>query len=71
MLFAVQIAVSKKANLDKNDPISFKTEDDLIQQIVRIAKKAKDPGYRMEKENKDMTREEACHQLSDSASLFE
>ena len=51
-------------------PVSIKTEDDLIQHIVRIAQKAKDLGYRMEKENRDMTKEEAYHQLSDSASLF-
>jgi hypothetical protein len=51
-------------------PISIKTEDDLIEHIVRIAQKAKDLGYRMEKENRDMTKEEAYHQLSDSASLF-
>lgn len=60
------------ANLDKIKPypISIKTEDDLIGHIVRIARKAKDLGYRMEKENRDMTKEEAYGQLSDSASLF-
>jgi hypothetical protein len=59
-------------NLDKVVlyPISIKNEDDLIRNIVRIAKKAKDLGYKMRKENRDMFKEEAYDQLSDSASLF-
>ena len=54
----------------KTYPITIKTEDDLIQNIVKIATKAKDLGYTMEKENRDMKKEEAYGQLSDSASLF-
>jgi len=54
----------------KLSPITIKNEDDLIQNIVRIAKKAKDLGYKMRKENRDMTKNEAYEQLSDSASLF-
>jgi len=54
----------------KLSPITIKNEDDLIQNIVRIAKKAKDLGYKMRKENRDMTKKEAYDQLSDSASLF-
>jgi hypothetical protein len=59
-------------NLDKVVlyPIGIKNEDDLIRNIVRIAKKAKDMGYKMRKENRDMFKEEAYDQLSDSASLF-
>ena len=59
-------------NLDKVllYPISIKSEDDLIRNIARIAKKAKDLGYKMRKENRDMTKKEAYDQLSDSASLF-
>ena len=60
------------ANLDKIKvyPISIKTEEDLIENIVRIASKAKELGYRMKRENRDMTEEEAYGQISDSASLF-
>jgi hypothetical protein len=54
----------------KLSPITIKNEDDLIQNIVRIAKKAKGLGYKMRKENRDMTKNEAYDQLSDSASLF-
>jgi len=54
----------------KISPVTIKNEDDLIQNIVRIAKKAKDLGYKMRKENRDMTKKEAYEQLSDSASLF-
>jgi len=60
------------ANLEKIRvyPITIKTEDDLIDHIVRIAQKAKNLGQKMEKENRNMTLEEAYSQLSDSASLF-
>ncbi len=51
-------------------PVNIETEEDLIRQIARVAQKAKDLGLRMEKENRDMTGEEAYEQLSDSASLF-
>lgn len=60
------------ANLDRIRlyPVSIKTEEDLVVHIARIAQKAKDLGFRMRRENRDMTKEEAYQQLSDSASLF-
>ena len=60
------------SNLDriKVYPIVVRSEEDLIENIVRIATKAKDLGYRMERENRNMTKEEAYGQISDSASLF-
>jgi hypothetical protein len=51
-------------------PISIKNEDDLIQNIARIARKAKDLGFKLKKEDRDMSKKEAYEQLSDSASLF-
>ena len=61
-----------KTNLDKVVlySISIKSEDDLIQNIVRIARKAKDLGFMLQKDDRDMTKKEAYAQLSDSASLF-
>ena len=64
-----------KSNLDKVVlyPISIKNEDDLIQNIARIARKARDLGIKLKKyknEGRDMCKEEAYDQLSDSASLF-
>jgi hypothetical protein len=60
------------SNLDKVVlyPISIKNEDDLIQNIARIARKAKDLGFKLRKEDRDMSKKEAYEQLSDSASLF-
>jgi len=54
-------------------PITIKNEDDLIQNIARIARKARDLGIKLKKyknEGRDMCKEEAYDQLSDSASLF-
>ena len=51
-------------------PIVIKTEDDLIANIVIIANKSKELGYKLQKENRDMTKAEAYAQISQSASLF-
>jgi len=66
----VENEVSKNLHRIELYPISIKTEEDLIRNIVRIAQRAKDLGFRMEKENRDMSKEEAYRQLSDSASLL-
>ena len=63
------------SNLDRikwyQYPISIKTEDELIQNIVRIAQNAKDLAIKMKKENmRLMTKEEAYGQLAQSASLL-
>jgi hypothetical protein len=60
-----------RSNLDKVVlyPISIKNENDLIQNIVRITRKAKDLGFKPKKEDRDMSKKEAYEQLSDSASL--
>jgi len=51
-------------------PITIKNEDDLIQNIALIAAKSKDLGYELVREKRNMTKEEAYQQLSQSASLF-
>jgi hypothetical protein len=60
------------ANMDKVKllPITIKNEDDLIQNIALIATKSKDLGYKLLKEERNMTKEEAYQQISQSASLF-
>ena len=59
-------------NMDKIklSPMTIKNEEDLIENIVVIATKAKDLGYKLVKEKRNMTREEAYEQISQSASLF-
>jgi hypothetical protein len=54
----------------KLSPMTIKNEEDLIQNIVLIATKSKDLGYKLVKEKRNMTKEEAYHQISQSASLF-
>jgi len=60
------------SNMDKIklSPMTIKNEEDLIENIVVIATKAKDLGYKLVKEKRNMTREEAYEQISQSASLF-
>ena len=60
------------ANMDKVKllPITIKNEDDLIQNIALIATKSKGLGYKLLKEERNMTKEEAYQQISQSASLF-
>jgi hypothetical protein len=59
-------------NMDKIKlfPMAIKNEDDLIQNIALIATKSKDLGYKLLKEKRNMTKEEAYQQISQSASLF-
>jgi hypothetical protein len=59
-------------NMDKIklSPVIIRNEDDLIQNIGLIATKAKDLGYKLVKEKRNMTKEEAYEQISQSASLF-
>ena len=50
-------------------PATF--EQDLAREIARIANTARHLGLRLKKENRDMTKEEACRQLGHSASLLQ
>ncbi len=45
-------------------------EDDLVKEIARIANRARELGYILKKENRNMTKEEAYIQLGQSASLL-
>jgi len=45
-------------------------ENDLAREIARIANNARRLGHKLQKENRDMTKEEAYKQLGQSASLF-
>lgn len=54
-------------------PITLKPdnfENDLAKEIARIANDSRQLGYKLRKENRDMTREEAYKQLGHSASLL-
>jgi hypothetical protein len=51
-------------------PVEIKSETDLAREIVRIANTALTLGYRLEDENRLLTKDEAYQQLSQSASLF-
>jgi hypothetical protein len=50
--------------------IHIRSEADLAREIARIANRAMTLGYRLEAENRMLTRREAYAQLSQSASLF-
>lgn len=52
-------------------PIAIRTEADLAGEIARIANLAMNLGYRLEKEARMLTRQEAYEQISHSASLFQ
>jgi hypothetical protein len=54
----------------KIEPIKIESEDSLILHIAALANKSKELGYRLENENRDMTKDEAYAQVSESASLF-
>ncbi len=45
-------------------------EKDLAKEIARVANEARQLGYKLRKENRDMTKEEAYKQLGHSASLL-
>lgn len=60
------------ANVDKIKvyPITIDSEAALAKEIARIANLAKELGYRIEAEDRFLTKEEAYRQISHSASLF-
>jgi len=45
-------------------------EDDLVREIARIANRARELGFVLKKENRNMTKEEVYTQLGQSASLL-
>ena len=51
-------------------PISIESEKDLAEEIARIANQSKALGYKIEKEERLLTKQEAYTQISHSASLF-
>lgn len=59
-------------NLDKIKvyPVKIASEEDLAKEIARVANLALALGYRLEDENRVLTKEEAYEQLGHSASLF-
>jgi len=59
-------------NLDKIKiyPIKIESEEDLAREVAQIANDAKELGYKLEKENRLLTKDEAYRQISRSASLF-
>ena len=59
-------------NLDKIKiyPIKIESEEDLAKEVAKIANDAKELGYKLEEENRLLTKEEAYRQISKSASLF-
>ncbi|NLD37553.1 MAG: hypothetical protein GX654_11860 [Desulfatiglans sp.] len=54
----------------KMEKITIKTENDLIKEICRIASISMELGFRLEKEERMMTKAEAYRQISMSASLL-
>jgi hypothetical protein len=59
-------------NLDriKIYPTKIESEYDLAREIAKIANDSKDLGYKLEEENRLLTKDEAYRQISRSASLF-
>jgi hypothetical protein len=59
-------------NLDKirTYPIKINSEEDLLNEIARIANLSLKLGYRIESEDRFLTKEEAYIQLGHSASLL-
>jgi len=51
-------------------PIQIKSEDDLVREIARIANLSMKLGYKLETENRMLSKEEAYVQLGHSASLL-
>ena len=51
-------------------PIRIDSEEDLAKEIARIANQAMTLGYKLEAEDRLLSKEEAYQQLSNSASLF-
>ena len=59
-----------KANMSSLKLSNDNFENDLAREIARIANNARRLGHKLQKENRDMTKEEAYKQLGQSASLF-
>ena len=59
-------------NLDKITiyPIKISSEEDLTKEIARVANLSMVLGYKLEDENRVLTREGAYKQLGHSASMF-
>ena len=51
-------------------PVKIETEEDLAKEVAKIANDAKELGYKLEEENRLLTKDEAYKQISRSASLF-
>jgi hypothetical protein len=51
-------------------PVTIDSEESLVKEIVRIANLSMELGYRLEAENRLLTKDEAFTQISHSASLF-
>lgn len=66
----IENEIADNIHLIKVSEININSIDDLAEEIAKIANEAKDLGYRMERENRNMTKEEAYTQISKSASLF-
>jgi hypothetical protein len=62
--------VLENLNKIKVYPIQINSEEDLAREIARVANVALVLGYRLEDENRMLTKEEAYEQLGHSASLF-
>jgi len=52
-------------------PINILSEMDLAKEIARVANLSLKLGYRLEKEGRMLSRQEAYEQISHSASLFQ
>ena len=50
--------------------IKIDSEEDLAQEVAKIANDAIELGYKLEEENRLLTKDEAYRQISRSASLF-
>lgn len=59
-------------NLDKIKvyPVQIRSEEDLAKEIGRVPNLSMALGYRLENENRVLTKEEAYQQLGQSASLL-
>ncbi len=51
-------------------PIKIESEEELLKEVVRIANLSMALGYKLQDENRLLTKEEAYAQISHSASLF-
>ena len=51
-------------------PVQINTEEDLAKEVARVANLSMVLGYRLEDENRVLTKEEAYQQLGHSASVF-